>query len=204
MIVRFVRPIVPIALIGLLAAPLQGCFGSFALTGKVFEFNKGLGNIVVQEVVFLVFIIVPVYAFCTFADAIVLNIIEFVTGSNPIASAEGSDPDHRVASVGDGATLELTREGKAVRVVLDDHGRRTERVFRPNGRAWDVYDGDGLLVASSDVVDGSLVVRDSAGAVVETVDSARMVAAASAWAVGGGAEMLRAARASLPMMSSLY
>jgi hypothetical protein len=190
MIVRFVRPIVPLALIGLLAAPLQGCIGSFALTNKVFSWNRGLGDIVAQEAVFLGFTIVQVYTFTTLADAIVLNLIEFVTGTNPVHSK--GDPDHQAAELEPGATLELTREGRAIRVVLDEDGRRTERLFRPHGRAWEVLDGRGVLVAASEATDRGLVLRDGSGNVLRTVTPAEVVAAASAWAVDGGEGLVRA------------
>ncbi|MDR2906935.1 MAG: DUF3332 domain-containing protein, partial [Bacteroidales bacterium] len=53
----------------------QSCIGSFKLTGKVYEWNKSLGNKWMNELVFLVFCVVPVYEISVFVDAVILNLI---------------------------------------------------------------------------------------------------------------------------------
>lgn len=83
--------------LALAAAVLStGCYGSFALTKKLHEWNgtvcgteKGpksagaWGN----EVVFLICGILPVYGICIWIDALIINSIEFWSGSNPMMSA---------------------------------------------------------------------------------------------------------------------
>jgi hypothetical protein len=64
----------------------SSCVGSFTLTNKVINWNKSVSNKFVNEVVFICFNILPVYEISIFADAVVLNTIEFWTGSNPVAS----------------------------------------------------------------------------------------------------------------------
>lgn len=66
-----------------------GCFGTFALTRKVYEFNDSLDNKFVKTIVFYAFNIVPVYGVAGFVDVVVLNLLEFWTGSNPMAMQEG-------------------------------------------------------------------------------------------------------------------
>lgn len=66
-----------------------GCIGSFTLTNKVYDFNKNVGNKFINEVVFLALVIVPVYEITFFVDAVVLNLIEFWTNSNPLGMNEG-------------------------------------------------------------------------------------------------------------------
>ncbi|HEY9122804.1 MAG TPA: DUF3332 family protein, partial [Bacteroidales bacterium] len=53
------------------------------------DWNGSLGDKFVKEAVFLVLNIIPVYGVCTFVDAIVLNLVEFWTGSNPMAIKQG-------------------------------------------------------------------------------------------------------------------
>ena len=65
---------------------LSSCIGSFGLTKKCYDWNNSIGDKWVNELVFLALNIIPVYDICVFADVIVLNTIEFWTGSNPIAS----------------------------------------------------------------------------------------------------------------------
>ena len=61
------------------------CIGSFALSNKVLAWNQQVGSKFVNELVFFAFWIVPVYEITTLADVLVLNSIEFWSGSNPVA-----------------------------------------------------------------------------------------------------------------------
>lgn len=67
---------------------LSSCIGSFGLTNKVKAWNEGLGNKFVNELVFVCMHIVPVYPITLFVDGLVLNSIEFWTGSAPIAKKD--------------------------------------------------------------------------------------------------------------------
>ena len=64
---------------------VSSCVGSFSLFNKLLSWNKGLSNKFVNELVFLV--ISPAYFVASTADVLVLNTIEFWSGSNPIAKA---------------------------------------------------------------------------------------------------------------------
>ena len=61
----------------------SSCIGSFALWNNLKDWNQGIGNKFVNELVFLAFNIIPVYGVAYFADVVVLNSIEFWSGSNP-------------------------------------------------------------------------------------------------------------------------
>jgi hypothetical protein len=71
------------------ALALSGCFGSFGATRALWSFNDDFGNKWIKWLVFLGFSILPVYALFVLADVLVLNSLEFWTGSNPIKSADG-------------------------------------------------------------------------------------------------------------------
>ena len=64
----------------------SSCIGSFGLHNRLATWNQGIGNKFVNELVYLAFNIVPVYPVCYLADALVINSIEFWSGSNPMAS----------------------------------------------------------------------------------------------------------------------
>lgn len=72
----------------LLASSLlfTSCIGEFALTKKVLTWNKQISNKFVNELVFFGMWILPVYEISAIADALVINSIEFWSGSNPLAS----------------------------------------------------------------------------------------------------------------------
>lgn len=65
------------------AITFSSCIGSFGLFNKVLDWNKGLSNKFVNEIVFI--LISPAYAVCGVVDLLVLNTVEFWSGSNPIA-----------------------------------------------------------------------------------------------------------------------
>jgi len=64
----------------------SGCYGSYALFHKVHKFNGGIGDKWINSLVHFVFI--PVYGVSLFVDGLIINTIEFWTGSNPVASGD--------------------------------------------------------------------------------------------------------------------
>ena len=75
----------------LLAATLltSSCVGSFSLFGRVAKWNTHATNSkFLNEIIFI--LISPAYAVCAVADALVLNTIEFWSGSNPLAQKVGT------------------------------------------------------------------------------------------------------------------
>lgn len=113
----------------------SGCMGSFTLTKKIYRWNQHVsGDRWVNEIVFLVGLILPVYSLSLLADGVIFNSIQWWTGSNPVADAGqqkrvvGADgslavmtlhADGRIAvkatsPEGDIATFTLVRNGDQV------------------------------------------------------------------------------------------
>ena len=63
----------------------SSCIGSFGLTNKLLTWNRSIDSKFVNELVFIAFWIVPVYEISALADVLVINSIEFWSGSNPVA-----------------------------------------------------------------------------------------------------------------------
>ncbi|MDE5554241.1 MAG: DUF3332 domain-containing protein [Muribaculaceae bacterium] len=110
-----------VALICTLCASLTlpSCIGSFSLTNKLLSWNKQIGDKFVNELVFFVFWIFPVYEVSAIADGLVLNSIEFWSGENPVASGkkiiEGNDGKYLVKSDKKGYTIKSLNDGSVVR-----------------------------------------------------------------------------------------
>jgi len=136
-----------IALSAAFAMTTVGCFGSFGLTKKVYNFHKSIGDKWINEVVFFV-IGGPVYGFTTFADAVVLNSIEFWTGSNPIASNTMEQTDEHgnklVATKLPGGALDLTS--------IQADGTVHQLTLINSGEAVQVYNEQGKVVAQVSTV----------------------------------------------------
>ena len=99
------------------------CIGSFTLSNKLLSWNKTIGNKFVNELVFFAFWIFPVYEVSVLADVIVLNSIEFWSGSNPVAQGtkviEGKDGRYLVECDATGYTITSENDGSVVRLDFD-------------------------------------------------------------------------------------
>lgn len=99
------------------------CIGSFSLTNKVLSWNNQVGSKFVNELVFIGFWILPVYEVTALADLLVINSIEFWSGSNPVsASTKVIDTDNgRYLVKCDGKGYDVTNEttGETLRLDFD-------------------------------------------------------------------------------------
>ena len=102
-----------VAAVGLLGS--SACFGTFQATKKLYQFNKGVGDKWVVEVVFVALSIVQVYSLVVAADALVFNSVEFWTGENPMSSVS-------LSGTASGTQLRQTRrvDGDARVMVIEE------------------------------------------------------------------------------------
>lgn len=85
------RTLAALVLVGFLPLATTACFGSFQLTRKVYNFNREVSpDKWIRELAFLVMVVLPVYGFASFLDAVLFNSIEFWTGNNPVLAANGA------------------------------------------------------------------------------------------------------------------
>lgn len=105
---------------------LSSCIGSFGLTNKIKNWNEGIGNKFVNELVFIGMHIIPVYELSILADVLVLNSIEFWTGNNAIGKNVGETKIVKNSN-GDDVTITTCENGynisngdTAMNLVWDD------------------------------------------------------------------------------------
>lgn len=110
-----------VALLAALLLVNAGCIGSFKLTSNLHRWNSDLEGKAVQELVFLCFVILPVYGISLLADGIVLNSLEFWSGDNPLATNEKTIEDGPYV-----VHLERseTPEGRTLRVCVYEEGNK--------------------------------------------------------------------------------
>lgn len=103
----------------------SSCIGSFGLTNKLLSWNNSIDSKFVNELVFIAFWIVPVYEISAIADVLVLNSIEFWSGSNPVADAgsvktiDTQNGVYTVETKTDGYHIQKEGEEKAIDLVFD-------------------------------------------------------------------------------------
>lgn len=111
-----------VALVVALAGSMMfsSCIGSFSLTNKLLDWNNNISSKFVNELVFIAFCIVPVYEVAALADVLVINSIEFWSGSNPVAQGtkviDGKDGRYLVECDGKGYTIKSEIDGSVVRL----------------------------------------------------------------------------------------
>ena len=129
-----------------------GCYGSFSLTKKVYKWNGSLGNKWLNTIVFWVFNILPVYDIAVFVDVVVLNLIEFWVGSNPLAL--NSDVELHKTFENCGKVYEVTM-GKGMITIAQskgpDAGKKITLTYKQDASAWYLSDGKtSQMIASFD------------------------------------------------------
>ncbi|WP_294629815.1 DUF3332 domain-containing protein [uncultured Bacteroides sp.] len=100
----------------------SSCVGSFGLFNRLSSWNQSVGNKFVNELVFLALNIIPVYGVAYMADALVINSIEFWSGSNPMANVgdvkkvKGENGNYLVKTLENGYSI--TKEGETASIDL--------------------------------------------------------------------------------------
>ena len=111
----------------------SSCVGSFGLFNRLSSWNQSVGNKFVNELVFLAFNIVPVYGVAYLADALVINSIEFWSGSNPMANVgdvkkvKGENGNYMVKTLENGYSI--TKEGETASMDL---------IYNKEANTWNV------------------------------------------------------------------
>ena len=103
----------------------SSCIGSFSLSNKLLSWNKQVSNKFVNEMVFFAFWILPVYEVSALADLLVLNSIEFWSGTNPVAAngsmrVKGNDGNYLVKADSKGYTIKSETDGSSVRLNFNE------------------------------------------------------------------------------------
>jgi hypothetical protein len=111
-----------------------GCYGSFTLTKKIYQWNGGLGDIIDTVVMW---VLSPVYGACISIDFLVLNTIEYWLGSNPLALSS-EEKETRVVKSGD-KEYEVTIGNYQIDILEikdSEKGEATTFIFDKELNAW--------------------------------------------------------------------
>ena len=136
-----------------------GCFGSFSLTHKVYDFNADVGDKFVNTVVFWAFCIIPVYEVSGILDVFLLNLIEFWSGSNPVSMNEG-ETEIQIVRSGD-KVYEITATKNKFHIEQTSgpqEGEWADLVYSPEDQACYIStESEILKLAEIDPEDGNMI-----------------------------------------------
>jgi hypothetical protein len=161
---------------------LTGCFGGFAATRALWEWNDDFGNKWVKWLVFLGLSILPIYSLFVLADVLVLNSVEFWTGSNPVAhGADGRTYARLPTNDPRTVRVEVRRDGRLEHVA---HFRRLD------GQRLQLLDQAGAVLADvRERQGGQLQLRDARGKLLLELSAAQAQKIESAILAGRAAPL---------------
>ncbi|MBW6514274.1 MAG: DUF3332 domain-containing protein [Candidatus Syntrophosphaera sp.] len=133
-----------------LLASLFSCYGNFSLTRKLYEWNGSLGDKYINNLIFWILLWIPVYSVATSIDFLVLNTIEFWTGSNPMAMSPGEEVIKYAQTEDAEYKITITKNN----IIIDEiaganSGQQVHLLFNPDNSSWYmVNDGQDVKIAT--------------------------------------------------------
>jgi len=127
---------------------MTGCYGSNALFNKVHKWNGTLGDKWVNSCVHFVFLVLNVYSITMFVDILVLNTVEFWTGSNPLASG---DTYYEKDAQGNQVMAVKNQDGTLDVQVIDAQGNKADLKLQRDADVIRALDNQGRVVAQYSV-----------------------------------------------------
>lgn len=139
---------------------LQSCVGGgngFVVTKKLYNWNSRLGNKWVNEIVFLIMVIIPVYGIAVLVDGIILNSVDFWTGSNPLAMKPGEVETKYITEGDKSYKVEVSLNRMHFQQITGPNmGEEAELVYNPETKTWLLGNGKELKKAVQ-MMDGNEV-----------------------------------------------
>ncbi len=131
------------------AFTLTACYGSYSLTNKLYKWNGTLGNKWLNSCVHFILWVIPVYEICMgLVDGLVLNTVEFWTGSNPLAS---NDTYFEKDAQGNQVSAIKNEDGTLAVQIIDAQGHKADLKLERDADVIRALDANGQVVAQYDV-----------------------------------------------------
>jgi hypothetical protein len=140
-------------------ASVGGCYGKYALFNKAHKWMGHIGDKWINSVVHFV-ISGPVFGVCLFADAVIFNVIEFWTGSNPVAM--NSDTYQETDANGNKVFAVRNTDGSLSVSMTYADGNKADFTLERDENVIRALDTDGEIIASQIVDDNGEIVAQVA------------------------------------------
>ncbi len=138
----------------------SSCLGSFSAFNNLKDWNQGVSDSrFVNNLIFWGLNIIPVYGLFFVGDALIYNVIEFWSGSNPIAMDEG-DSEMQIVEK-DGNTYEMIATKNRMEITVLEgpkKGNKVDLVYRPHEKSWNAIKPNGEIIKLSSFKDGFYIV----------------------------------------------
>ncbi len=170
------------------------CFGNFSLTRGIYGWNKTVSSSkFVQWIVFVGLSVIPVYEIGMLADLFIFNVLEFWTGSNPIASRDS--PQTKEVALSESKTMVMTNWGDQLDVQIRQNGEvESAFSFVTTETGMSMIDADGKVVARVQDLDGAVQVVNALGQSLATYSAEQGAQVSAAYQNSGSTGALQAAQ----------
>lgn len=138
----------------------SSCLGSFRAFNNLKDWNQGLTDSkFLDNLIFWGLNIVPVYGLFFIGDALIFNVIEFWSGSNPIAMKDGESETQMVER--DGNTYKMVATKNRIQVTVVEgpkKGKKIDLVYKPDEKSWNAIRPNGEVIKLSSFEEGFYIV----------------------------------------------
>jgi hypothetical protein len=138
--------------------------GKFALLKKLYAWNeKATGNKFIDNLLFWILNIIPVYGIVTFVDVVILNLVEFWTGSNPMAMAPGERIE-KWFSNGKGAEFLAIATQNQMEIKFKGQPEKDFTLrFDPSSKAWMLDGKEKTICLARELENGQVALNQPVG-----------------------------------------
>lgn len=136
------------------------CLGSFSAFNNLKDWNQQVSDSkFVNNLLFWGLNIIPVYPLFFVGDTLIFNLIEFWSGSNPIAMSEGEIETETFVKNGDKYEMIATKNQMVIK-GLEGKNKDREMVLKyvPEEKTWFTEDENGKEIKLSSMKDGFHIV----------------------------------------------
>ena len=138
----------------------SSCLGSFKAFNNLKDWNQGATNSkFLDNLIFWGLNIVPVYGLFFIGDVLIFNVIEFWSGSNPIAMKPGESETQMVEH--DGNTFKMVATQNRIQITVVEgpkKGKKLELFYKPDEKSWNAIRSNGEIIKLSSFEEGFYIV----------------------------------------------
>jgi hypothetical protein len=115
------------------------CYGNFSLVKKLYIWNGTIENKFAKSAATWIMFIIPVYGVAGFIDFVILNVIEFWSGENPVTMSAGVKEVQYVEK--DGKTYQITATKNRFDIVEQGKDNQVSLIYQESDMSWYVESG---------------------------------------------------------------
>jgi hypothetical protein len=135
---------------------MSSCLGSFSAVTGLKNWNDSVSDSkFVNNLVFWGLNIIPVYGLFVLGDVVIFNLIEFWSGSNPIAMNEGDIETKTIKKDGNLYQMTATKNRLAIEVLEGPKkGDKLDLQYVPEDKSWNAVKPSGEVIKLSSYKEG--------------------------------------------------